>query len=124
MAPLSPIDLLIPLLNEPPNLSPIRDEASWKRIRENAGRYGVASLVAYAARSHVSPAERAWCDRVLTDSWMRHERSLGQLEYLLSIFADKGIPTIALKGPALAKRYYSPPFLRKPAMDLDLAVTA
>jgi len=124
MAPPSPIELLIPLLNEPPDLSALEEEISWNRIKETAGRYGVAALVAYAARSHVPPAERAWCDRVLTDSWMRHERSLGQLEYLLSIFADKGIPTIALKGPALAKRYYSPPFLRKPAMDLDLAVTA
>jgi hypothetical protein len=73
---------------------------------------------------HVSAAERAWCDRVLTDSWMRHERSLGQLEYLLSLFAGEGIPVIALKGPMLAKRYYTPAFLRKPAMDLDLAVAA
>jgi hypothetical protein len=124
MAPPSPIDLLIPLLNEPPNLSALQDETSWNRIRENAGRYGVASLVAYAARSHVSPAERAWCDRVLTDSWMRHERSLGQLEYVVSLFADEGVPAISLKGPMVARRYYNPPFLRKPAMDLDIAVTA
>jgi Uncharacterised nucleotidyltransferase len=124
MAPPSPIDLLIPLLNEPADLSALGHEASWNRIKENAGRYGVAALIAYAARSHVSTAERAWCDRVLTDSWMRHERSLGQLEYLVSIFEGEGIPTIALKGPMLARRYYSPPFLRKPALDLDLAVTA
>jgi hypothetical protein len=105
-------------------LSALQEETSWNRIKENAGRYGVAALVAYTARSHVSAAERAWCDRVLTDSWMRHERSLGQLEYLAGVLADEGIPTIALKGPTLAKRYYTPAFLRKPAMDLDVAVTA
>jgi hypothetical protein len=122
MPPVSPIDLLIPLLDEPPNLSALRDEASWNSIKENAGRYGVAALVAYAARSHVSPAERAWCDKVLTDSWMRYEGMLRQLEYVTGLFAGEGIRTIALKGPLLARRYYSPPFLRKPSMDLDLAV--
>src|SRR5579863_4809468 len=54
---LPPIDLLSPLLAEPPDLSALRDEPSWNRVREHAGRYGVAALVAHAARPHVSPAE-------------------------------------------------------------------
>jgi hypothetical protein len=118
----SPIDLLIPLLAEPPDLSSLQDEPCWNTIKEYAGSYGVAALVAYAARSHVSPAERSWCDRILAENWVRHERMLGQLEYVLGLLANEGIPAIALKGPLLAQRYYEPAFLRKPCMDLDLAV--
>jgi len=119
----SPIDLLVPLLTEPPDLSVLQDDASWKAARENAGRYGVAPLVAFAARSYVSPKERLWCDRVLTDSWARYERMLRHLEFVLGILAYEGIPAISLKGPLLAQRYYTPAFLRKPSMDLDLGVT-
>ena len=119
----SHIDLLLPLLADPPDLSSLNDEPSWNRIKEHAGSYGVAALVAYAARLHVSPSERSWCDRILVENWVRHERMLHQLEYVLSLLADEGIPAIALKGPLLAQRYYEPAFLRKPSMDLDLAVT-
>ena len=117
-----PIDLLTPLLADPPDLSVLQDEPSWNRIKEHSGRYGVAPLVAWAARAHVSPAERAWCDRALTESWVRHERMLGHLEFVLGLLADERIPAIALKGPLLAQRYYDPAFLRKPSGDLDLAV--
>ncbi|HEX4135257.1 MAG TPA: nucleotidyltransferase family protein [Bryobacteraceae bacterium] len=113
---------MIPLLADTPDLSVLQDDKSWKTIRENAGRYGVAALMAYAVRPHVSSAERAWCDKVLTDCWMRHERMLRHLEFVLSLFADEGIPVVSLKGPLLARRYYTPAFLRKPAMDLDVAV--
>jgi hypothetical protein len=118
----SPIDLLTRLLTDAPDLSVLQDEPSWNRIKEHSGRYGVAALVAYVARAHVSPVERQWCDRILIDSWTRHERRLRDLEYLLSLFAAEGIRTIVLKGPLLARRYYTPPFLRKPSLDLDLAV--
>ncbi|HEX4276702.1 MAG TPA: nucleotidyltransferase family protein [Bryobacteraceae bacterium] len=118
-----PVDLLIPLLTEPPDLSVLQDDASWKIIQENAGRYGVAALIAYAVRPHVSHIERVWCDTVLIDNWRRYERMLGHLDYVLGLLASAGIPTIALKGPLLARRYFDPPFLRKPSVDLDLAVT-
>lgn len=117
-----PIDLLASLLAQPPDLSLLHDEPSWSTIKEHSGRYGVAPLIAYAARTHVSPGERVWCDRVLVDSWVRHDRMLRQLEYILALLAGEGIPAIALKGPLLALRYYEPAFLRKPSMDLDLAV--
>jgi hypothetical protein len=48
---------------------------------------------------------------------------LRHLEFLLRLFNSERIPAISLKGPLLARRYYSPPFLRKPSLDLDLAVT-
>jgi hypothetical protein len=116
------MDLLIPLLAEPPDFSSLHDDRSWNTIKEYAGRYGVAALVAWTARPHVSPAERPWCDRILTQSWARYERMLGHLEYVLNLLAAEGIPTIALKGPLLAQRYYTPPFLRKASIDLDVAV--
>jgi hypothetical protein len=101
----------------------LRDQNSWTKVKQNAGRFGVAQLIAYAARPHFSGAEKAWCDRVLTDSWARHQRMLQHLDHVSSLLADNGIPTISLKGPLLAQRYYSPPFLRKSSLDLDLAVT-
>jgi len=118
----SHIGLLIPLLAEPPDLSALQDERSWRTIKENSASYGVAALVAHTARRHVSPPERDWCDRVLIESWVRHERMLRHLEFVLNLLAGEGIPAIALKGPLLAQRYYSPAFLRKPSVDLDLAV--
>jgi hypothetical protein len=117
-----PTSLLTSLLDEPPDLSVLRDGVAWEAIKENAGRFGVAPLVASVARSHVAGEERAWCDRVLVESWARHDRMLAQLEFVLGVLMREGIPTIALKGPLLAQRYYAPALLRKPSMDLDLAV--
>jgi len=118
----SHIDLLTPLLSDPPHLAVLRDAQAWSTIKEHAARYGVAALVAYAVRPHVSGADRAWCDQVLVESWMRHDRMLRHLDYLLGVFAAEDIPVLCLKGPLLARRYHNPPFLRKASMDLDLAV--
>src|SRR5579862_3797079 len=93
---LPPIDLLAPLLFEPPDLSALEDEQTWNRIKEYAGSYGVGALVAYAARSQVSKAERLWCDRMLVENWTRHERMLGHLAFVLRVLAGDGIPAIAL----------------------------
>ncbi len=122
MPPATLIDLLVPLLAEPPDLSVLQHQVAWRTIKENAGRFGVAPLVASVARTHVSGEEWAWCYRVLVDSWTLHDRMLAQLEFVLGVLAREGIRTIALKGPLLAQRYYSPALLRKPSMDLDVAV--
>lgn len=124
MPPASPIGLLTPLLLDSPDFSVLQNPPAWNAIKQNAGRYGVAALIAYTVRPHVSRDDRSWCDRVLTESWGRYERMLQQLDYLLGIFAAENIPVLALKGPLLARRYYDPPFLRKASMDLDLAVAA
>jgi hypothetical protein len=114
--------LLLKLLSEPPDLAVLSDPASWSLIRENAGPSGVAPLVAFIARLHVPPAERVWCDKVLTQSWARYEQGLHHLDYVLGVLEGEGIRTLALKGPLLARRCYDPPFLRKPSIDLDLAI--
>jgi hypothetical protein len=122
MGPGSHIDLLVPLLADEPDLSVLGDSDAWAVIRQNAARYAVGPLIAYAVRSHVTGDDRAWCDRILVESWTRHERMLRHLESLVELFAGSNIPTLCLKGPLLACRYYDPPFLRKPSMDLDLAI--
>jgi hypothetical protein len=118
----SPIDLLLPLVNDVPDLSALQDGISWQTIKQCCGEYGVAAQVAYAARLHVTREEREWCDRILSNSWIRHERMLKHVENLAGLLSGEGIQTISLKGPLLARRYYAIPFLRKASMDVDLAV--
>ncbi len=120
MAP--PLSLLAGLLSEPPDLTAVSDPESWDTIRPHAVRHGAGPLVAFVARPHVDSAGRAWCDRILAESWTRHSRSLRQLDDVLSILDDADIPSLCLKGPLLAQRYYLPAFLRKPSGDLDLAI--
>lgn len=116
------LDLLTPLLADNPEFSVLRDSAAWTTVKHHAGRFGVAPLIAYEVRSQVSGDDRAWCDRVLAESWTRHERMLRHLEDIVGILDAANVPALCLKGPLLARRYYNPPFLRKPSIDLDLAV--
>lgn len=120
--PPTPLDLLTVLLADDAGIDVLGDPHSWASIKQNAGRHGVAPLVAWTARAHLAGAEREWCDRVLTASWKRHNRSLADLEGALDVLETAGIPCLVLKGPVLARRYYEPPFLRKPSQDIDLAV--
>jgi hypothetical protein len=122
MQPVSSIQLLTPLLADAPDLSVLEDTRAWETVEQSAGRFGVAQLIAYAVRRHVSGQQRAWCDRVLIESWALHERMLRHLEDLVGFLDAEKIPVLCLKGPLLARRYYDPPFLRKPSIDLDLAV--
>jgi hypothetical protein len=122
MASTPSLHLLTRLLSEPPDLTVISNPDSWQIVKANAGRHGAAPLIAFIARPHVSQADRAWCDQILVASWKKHEQNLQHLDYVLSILDDAAIPALALKGPAMACRYYQPAFLRKPSGDLDLAL--
>lgn len=119
---MSPLGILSPLLADSPDLSALQNPQTWSVIKQQAGPYGVAPLIAYTVRPHVSGEDRAWCDRVLTESWARYERMLRQLDYVLTLLSAESIPAVSLKGPLLARRLFEPPFLRKPSMDLDFAV--
>jgi hypothetical protein len=118
-----PLDLLTALLNDPPDLSLLKDPAAWAAIRQNTARHGVGPLVAFVARSHFAAGpDREWCDRVLTNSWRKHLQGLADLETILQVLDRAAVPCLVLKGPVLALRHYEPPLLRKPSMDIDLAV--
>jgi hypothetical protein len=93
-------------------------------VKETAPSLGVATHIASIARSHVTNQERAWCDLVLAQSWQQHDRSLEELDSVLSLLDQARIPVISLKGPLLARRHYEPYFRRKPSSDIDLAVTS
>jgi hypothetical protein len=110
------------LLSDSPDLAVLADPEAWSLVRKHSKELGVAPLIAYLARSHVPRAERAWCDEILTRSWTRYEHTLYHLKFVLGVLNDAGIQTISLKGPLLARRYYDPPFLRRPSGDLDIGV--
>jgi hypothetical protein len=116
------LELTLRLLSEPPDFSALADPAGWKLVKQQAVRLGVAPLIAYLTRPHLSGVEREWCDRVLTRSWMRHDSSLEELRTVLRVLYEAGVTAVPLKGPVVARRYYRPYFLRKPATDLDIAV--
>ena len=118
----APLDLLTRFLADQAGLALLREPDSWIAIRKNARRHGVAPLVAWTARPHVTGSEREWCDSVLAASWRRHNISLADLETTVDVLKDAGIQCLAMKGPVLARRHYQPPFLRKPSLDIDLAV--
>jgi hypothetical protein len=114
--------LLFRLLFGPADPAILNDASSWNRIKRGAGSEGVAPIIAFSARAHVSQAERLWCDRVLAQSWHKHSANLLHLRKIAESLDVAGVPVIALKGPVSALRHYDPPFLRKPSVDLDLAV--
>ena len=116
------LSLVIRLLSETPDLGVLAEPEAWSLIKAHSSLLGVAPLVAYTARSHVTRPEREWCDAVLTRSWSRHAASLNHLQEVLGVLNEEGIQTLSLKGPLLAQRCYDPPFLRRPSGDLDIAV--
>ena len=98
------------------------DPYLWKIIGTVRSIAGIAPLVAYAVRLHVPAPDRAWCDRILAQSWASYQRNLRGLEFVAATLDRRGIQLLALKGPLLASRYYNPVFLRMPSGDLDFAV--
>lgn len=118
-------DTLCRFFLDPPDLSPAiasPNPTLWVTVKTEAECHGVAPLLASVVRNHLTGSERKWCDEVLTRSWRAHDRILTQLQAINNLLQSEGIYCMALKGPVLACRHYSPPFLRRPSGDLDLAV--
>lgn len=113
---------VLSLLSDSSDPTVVATPESWALIRRASGPFGVRGLVAYAARPFLPSAERAWCDQVLTTHWHRYEQRMRHLEAVLNVMGKACIRPLVLKGPLLARRHYSPPFLRKPSSDLDLAI--
>lgn len=118
----SALSLLATLLGDDPDLTVLNDRVRWPIIKANSSRHGVAQLVASLARPHLSGPERAWCDQILTRSWTRHTENLAHVDEAIGVLHASGIVSVVLKGALQARRHYSPPFLRKPSGDVDLAV--
>jgi len=116
--------VLKPLLDDNHSARFFADPTAWTLMKQASRMHGMANLLAAAGRLHSPPEERGWCDATLASGWSRHNRNLMHLEEAVTRLAKIGIQPMALKGPLLAQRYYAPPFLRKPSVDLDIAVRA
>lgn len=116
------LDAFAPLLSDQPDFSIVKEPARWDFIQESSKIEGLAGIIAYGAREHVTGLQRAWCDSVLASNWAQHDARMRQLDRVLGELEDAHVQVIALKGPLLARRYYELPFLRKPSIDLDFAV--
>jgi hypothetical protein len=110
------------LLRGSADLACIEEPGAWEEISAAALKEGVAPLLAFSLRGQLTGEKRRWCDRALSASWARHDRNLARLKQAAGRLEKASVPFVALKGPILAARYYSPPFLRKPSCDLDLAI--
>lgn len=122
MPPPSPNVFLVDLLSQNPDWASLLEPSCWNSITTRSRTEGVAALVAYTARNRVGPEARVWCDQTLTRQWRRHDAALQELGDVVSLMSGAGVQSIALKGPVLGRRLYTPPFLRKPSGDLDIAV--
>ncbi len=123
MTPDRPITALFAaILDDPADVRPIHDPALWRRIREEAPRYGVSAAVAHRAAPLLDGEDREWCEGVLKTAWVKHRSHLHRTLELLSILERNGIPAVPLKGSVLAERYYDPPHTRRPSIDIDILV--
>jgi hypothetical protein len=113
---------VVRILSGTPDQLVISDSARWKLLIKQAGAYGVSGLVAFNARPYASAEQRIWCDEVLTRNWRHFDQNLHNLQTIAAIMDEAEVPCLVLKGPLLAQRHYRPPFLRKPSIDVDLAV--
>jgi len=101
-------------------------EEDWVEVLDLAGAHRMSSLVFYhVARLGLLNAmpgsvgeglRQAYCQ-----TWLQNRRMQSVLGKVLDRLASEGIPTMALKGLALAGRYYGNIALR-PMVDIDLLV--
>lgn len=100
----------------------------WDLIVRRAQAEGVASLLYWrliqSDRLRLLPDSLQATLRALYHSLrMNNEQLIHELKTLTRLFADKGIPVVALKGICFALTIYPDPALR-PMVDLDLLVPA
>lgn len=102
------------------------DASDWREVVARARVNGLDGLLL----EHINDADllnRMPPDLINTllgsyrAAWIGNRRLRGMLAEILAAFAARGVETIAVKGIALALRYYGEPALR-PAGDIDLLV--
>lgn len=108
----------------PDNERSALDGVRWEEVCELAKRHDLLPLIgAGVAVSGVRPPTdvQAALRKAFYSSELRSDRAWEQMAPLLAAFRERGIGLIALKGAALAARYYRSPGLR-PFGDIDLLV--
>jgi hypothetical protein len=118
----TPLDRLMMVLRNPSLTEEFAGRAErWKEIVRVAEIHRLSGLLAHGVSSFLPPAERSWRDRVLMTYHRRHNHRLAALRRLIEAFQEARIASVSLKGPLLAERFYSHPFLRA-SSDLDLLI--
>jgi len=114
------LDSLLAILKTPELAVEVsRQPEFWAEIKRLAEIHRFSGVLADSTLPWLPASERPWCDRTLMRHYSQHKNFLNQLQALASAFDEAGIPCVALKGPALAERYFAKPFL-KFHHDLDL----
>ena len=79
----------------------------WQEFLDNLQPHGVYPLMAYRLRAW--PAEvMAWLNRVFLFAAARAMRSGRQIQEVVDALEEAKIPSVLLKGPALARTVYLP----------------
>lgn len=102
------------------------DAAAWRELGTRARAEGLEGLVlAHASAagllSQMPPEVATALLEAYRTAWIGNRRLRGVLAEVLAAFAARGVEAMAVKGVALALRYYGELALR-PAGDLDLLV--
>lgn len=113
---------LVAVLRDSPDFSGVTDYGGWTQLRKVAAVHGCQALVAHAVRGAVDARSQAECDQILAKAWARHDAGVRRLDFIWGVLEAAGIEAIVLKGVALARRHYNPPFVRKASFDMDFAV--
>jgi hypothetical protein len=117
---------LAAILRDTPVPAPALSLEEWQAFLDHLRPHGVYPLIAYRLRSWPEdcrpPAKvMAWLNRVFLYAAARTMRAGRQIQEVVDALEEAGIPSVLLKGPALARTVYPDPALRQ-SVDIDLLV--
>ena len=117
---------LAALFRDTPQPAPTLLLEEWQAFLDLLRPHGVYPLMAYRLRAWPEvcrpPAEvMAWLNRVFLFAAARSMRAGRQIQEVVDALEAAGIPSVLLKGPALARTVYPDPALRQ-STDIDLLV--
>ena len=115
---------LAAILRDTPVPAPALSLDEWREFRDLLKPHGVFPLLAYRLRAWPTdcrpPAEvMAWLNRVFLFEAARSMRAGRQIQAVVDALEGAGIPSVLLKGPALARTVYPDPALRRRARSLS-----
>ena len=109
---------LAAVLRDTPVPAPALSLDEWRAFRDLLKPHGVFPLLAYRLRAWPEdcrpPKEvTAWLDRVFLYAAARTMKAGRQIQEVVDALERAGIPSVLLKGPALARTVYPDPALRQ-----------
>ena len=112
---------LVQLLTANSSAAVIADDL-WPPILEQALHHGVAPLLYLRTREIPMPATaREHLKALYKSNLVRNHALAGEMNHLLALLREAGLPALELKGPALAQRLYCD-FAARQIADLDILI--